>query len=523
MLHPLIEDRRKKTVSAMKNNNITSIAIVGGGTAGWMAAAALAKVVGTKHCKITLVESEDIGTVGVGEATIPPINQFNDILGLDVHEVLKATQGTFKLGIEFANWGALGQRYMHPFGVFGSGLKNIPFHHYLRKACDLGISPGLEAYSINIAAAQNNKFMRQASMPNSPPMKVAHAFHFDASLYAKFLRQFSVGLGVERLEGIVNRVDQDSHTGYLTKLHISDNRSLTADFFIDCSGFRGLLIEQTLKTGYQDWSHYLPCNSALAVPTKATTPILPYTKSTAHAFGWQWRIPLQHRTGNGFVYSDQYISDANAADLLVSNLDADPLAEPRQLRFVTGKRNKTWNKNCLALGLAGGFMEPLESTSIHLIQSGISKFLGLFPRNGDFEAEMNRYNNLMDKDFLSIRDFLILHYKATTRDDSPFWNYCRTMPIPDSLQDKLELYRSSSGVYRDNNELFSEASWLAVLSGQGVQAQGYNPLVDLVPIEQLDKQLRVMRDGVTQGVEAMPSHEQYIQRYCRFEGFDDKS
>lgn len=314
---------------------------------------------------------------------------------------------------------------------------------------------------------------------------------------------------------MVVEVEQVSDTGFLTKLHISGGRSLEADFFIDCSGFRGLLIEQTLKTGYEDWTHYLPCNSALAVPTKSTTPILPYTKSIAHAFGWQWRIPLQHRTGNGLVYSNQYINDADAADLLLNNLDADPLAEPRQLRFTTGKRNKTWNKNCLAIGLSGGFMEPLESTSIHLIQSAISKFLGLFPRNGHFEAEMNRYNKLMDNDFLGIRDFLILHYKATTRNDSAFWDYCRTMPIPDSLQDKLDLYRSSSGVYRDNNELFSEASWLAVMNGQGVRPEGYNPLVDAMPVEQLDQQLREMRQGIERCAEAMPSHEEYIQRYCR--------
>lgn len=501
----------------MTSENISKIAIVGGGTAGWMTAAALAKVIGTQTCAITLVESEQIGIVGVGEATIPPIGQFNDILGLNVNEVLKATQGTFKLGIEFSNWGEIGERYIHPFGVYGATLKNVAFYHFWKKAYDLGISPDLDAYSMNVAAARSNKFMPAKNIPDSPLAKIGHAYHFDASLYAKFLRGYSENLGVSRVEGLVSRVEQETSTGFISKLHLEDGRAIEADFFIDCSGFRGLLIEQTLKTGYEDWTHHLPCNSALAVPSAATKPLMPYTKSVAHAFGWQWRIPLQHRTGNGFVYSDKFIKDADAADLLLSNLDAEPIGEPRQLRFTTGKRKKIWNKNCLAVGLAGGFLEPLESTGIHLIQSTISKFLGLFPRKVGFEAEMARFNKLTDYEFQGIRDFLILHYKATVRDDSEFWNYCRTMEIPDSLQDKLELYQSSSGLYRDNNELFSEASWLAVMHGQGLRAKGYNPVVDTMPVDELEKMLLDMRQVIQKCAEAMPLHEEFIYKHCRSE------
>lgn len=497
-------------------NNITSIAIVGGGTAGWMTAAALAKVIGAS-CKITLVESEQIGTVGVGEATIPPIGAYNAMLGMNINEILRVTQGTFKLGIEFLNWGKVGDRYLHPFGVYGRSFNNIAFHHYWQKAYNLGLSPGLEAYSMNAVAARHNKFMRPVQVKSSPLSTIGHAFHFDASLYAKYLGKFSMDLGVERVEGLVQGVEQDPDTGFITKLRISDDRTIEADFFVDCTGFRGLLIEETLKTGYDDWTHYLPCNSALAVPTKASRPILPYTKAIAHAFGWQWRIPLQHRTGNGIVYSDKFIDDATSADTLLSNLDADPLAEPRQLRFTTGKRRKLWNKNVLSVGLSSGFMEPLESTSIHLIQTTVAKFLGLFPKKTDFEAESNRFNKLMDSDFFAIRDFLILHYKATSRTDSEFWNYCRTMPIPDSLQDKIDLYQSSAGLYRDNNELFSEPSWLSVLHGQGIKAKGYNPIVDMMSDEQLEAELLNIRQVISECAKVMPSHEDYLRENCEMD------
>lgn len=497
------------------SENISSFVIVGGGTAGWMAASALAKVVGTENCRITLVESELIGTVGVGEATIPPIGKFNDILGINPDEMLAYTHGTFKMGIEFQNWGAIGEKYIHPFGGYGADLSNVPFNHYWAKASIRGISPGLEAYSLGIQAAKRNKFMRAAKVENSPLSKLAHAFHFDAVLYAQYLRKLSESLGVARIEGVVTGAELDGTSGNIRHVCLQDGRTLEADFFIDCSGFKGVLIEQVLHTGYQDWSHHLPCNSALAVPCESTQPLLPYTKAIAHGFGWQWRIPLQHRTGNGMVYCDEFVSDDYAGRSLLANLDGQPQADLRQLRFTTGKRKKIWNKNCLAVGLSGGFLEPLESTSIHLIQSTIAKFLGLFPRRNHFEKEMERFNLLADREFEGIRDFLILHYKATRRDDSEFWNYCRTMPIPDSLQDKMDLYQSSAQLYRENGELFSESSWLAVLEGQGIHAQGYSPLADSLPVPELEARLQHIRSVIDKCLEVIPSHQEFIDKHCR--------
>ena len=496
----------------MENNNIRHIVIVGGGTAGWMSAAAL--IIGTQNCKITLIESEQIGTVGVGEASIPPIVEFNNLLGIDADEMLRATQGTFKLGIEFINWGRIGDSYMHPFGVFGRTILNVSFWHYWKKARDLGLSPGLDAYSLNWLAAKQNRFLRAGNVPNSPLSKVPHAYHFDAGLYARFLRKFSTELGVNRIEGLLEQVFQDPESGFITGIKLQDSKLINGDFFLDCTGFRGLLIEQCLGTGYEDWTHYLPCNSAQAVPTEAISEKHPYTKSIAHSIGWQWRIPLQHRTGNGIVYSTEFASDEQAQETLLSNLPSAALTDPRPLRFVTGKRKQSWNKNCLAIGLSSGFMEPLESTSIHLIQSTIMRFLSLFPRRDNFDAEMNRFNNAMDRELRTVRDFLILHYKATERNDSELWNYCRNMAIPDSLQEKLELYRSGSWLERDNQELFGVDSWLSVLDGQHVQAESYSPLVDTLPTDKLESILRETRGVIAQCATAMPPHEDFIRKHC---------
>jgi len=503
----------KKGIS-VDNNNIKQIVIVGGGTSGWMSAAALSRIVGTQDCKITLVESEQVGTVGVGEATIPPIVEFNNLLGINADEMLSATQGTFKLGIEFINWGKIGDAYMHPFGIFGRTIMNVSFWHYWKKAYELGLSPPLDAYSLNWLAAKQNRFLRSGNVPNSPLSKVHHAYHFDANLYARFLRKFSTGLGVNRIEGLVEQVIQDPQSGFIKGIKLQDSTIVNGDFFIDCTGFRGLLIEQCLETGYEDWSHYLPCNSAQAVPTAALSQKQPYTKSIAHSVGWQWQIPLQHRTGNGIVYSTEFASDEQAQEMLLANLPSTALAEPRQLRFVTGKRKKSWNKNCLAVGLSSGFMEPLESTSIHLIQSTIMRFLSLFPRRDNFDIEMNRFNNEVDREFRAVRDFLILHYKATQRDDSEFWNYCRNMEIPDSLQEKLDLYQSSSWLEREKKELFGVDSWLAVLNGQHVRAESYSPLVDSLPKDKLESILRETREVIAQCATAMPSHEDFIRKHC---------
>lgn len=497
---------------------IRHIVIVGGGTAGWMSAAALAEVVGSPQCRITLVESDQIGTVGVGEATIPPILEFNKLLGIDADDMLRATQGTFKLGIEFVNWGRVGDSYLHPFGVFGRTIQNVNFWHYWKKASDLGLSPGLEAYSLNWLAARQNRFLRSGNIPNSPLANVPHAYHFDAGLYARFLRDYSERKGVVRIEGKIEHVLQNPDNGFITGVALQHGPIIEGDFFLDCSGFRGLLIEQCLATGYEDWSHYLPCNSALAVPSEEIRPKHPYTKSIAHACGWQWRIPLQHRTGNGIVYSNEFASDETARETLLANLPSRALDEPRQLRFVTGKRRKAWHKNCVAIGLSGGFMEPLESTSIHLIQSGLLKFFALFPRREGFEQEMNRYNKRVDREFQSIRDFLILHYKATEREDSALWQYCRHMSIPDSLQEKLALFRTGAWLERDNFELFGEDSWLAVMDGQHVKSVGYSPLVDRLPVATLDRVLRDTREVIAQCVTAMPSHEEFISRHCAARG-----
>jgi len=493
---------------------IRHIVIVGGGTAGWMSAAVLARVLGTHNCQITLIESEQIGTVGVGEATIPPILTFNRLLGIDADDMLSATQGTFKLGIEFINWGRQGDAYLHPFGEFGRTIRNVNFWHYWKKARDLGLSPGLDVYSLNWTAAKENRFLRSAKFPNSPLSNIPHAYHFDASLYALYLRRFCEKLGVRRIEGLVEHVSQDPETGFISGIKLQDGACIEGEFFFDCTGFRGLLIEQCLQTGYLDWSHYLPCNRALAVPSESINPKNPYTKAIAHEIGWQWRIPLQHRTGNGIVYSNEFGSDEQARELLLGNLPSQAIAEPRQLRFVTGRRRQIWNKNCLAVGLAGGFMEPLESTSIHLIQSTITRFLSLFPRRQGFDVEMKRFNQQMDDEFRSIRDFLILHYKATERDDSEFWNYCRTMAIPDSLQEKLELYRAGSWLERGRFELFGEHSWIAVLDGQHVQASSYSPLVDYMPEEELVTVLRDTWEIIQKCVGAMPTHEEFVRRHC---------
>ena len=344
----------------MENNNIRHIVIVGGGTAGWMSAAALSRIIGTQNCKITLIESEQIGTVGVGEASIPPIVEFNNLLGIDADEMLRATQGTFKLGIEFINWGRIGDSYMHPFGVFGRTILNVSFWHYWKKARDLGLSPGLDAYSLNWLAAKQNRFLRAGNVPNSPLSKVPHAYHFDAGLYARFLRKFSTELGVNRIEGLLEQVFQDPESGFITGIKLQDSKLINGDFFLDCTGFRGLLIEQCLGTGYEDWTHYLPCNSAQAVPTEAISEKHPYTKSIAHSIGWQWRIPLQHRTGNGIVYSTEFASDEQAQETLLSNLPSAALTDPRPLRFVTGKRKQSWNKNCLAIGLSAALWNRLN-------------------------------------------------------------------------------------------------------------------------------------------------------------------
>jgi tryptophan 7-halogenase len=499
----------------MSNPGINKVLIVGGGTAGWMAASYLSQALG-KHIAIQLIESDEISTVGVGEATIPPIINYNRTLGLDENEFIKATQATFKLGIQFRNWGGLGQSYIHGFGSMGHNTGLLDFYHYWLKMHQAGKADRIEAYSINLLACERNKFRRASSeIPNSPLEQIGHAFHFDAGLYAKYLRGFSEKHGVLRTEGKIANVQQHPESGFVRSVTMQNGDVHEADLFIDCSGFRGLLIEQTLKAGYDDWSHWLPMNRAWAVPCESVFPLTPYTRSTAHTAGWQWRIPLQHRTGNGHVYCNQYISDDEAASVLMNNLDGKALAEPRQLQFVTGKRKKFWDKNVVAIGLSSGFMEPLESTSIHLIQKGISRLVSFFPDSAFNQVDIDEFNRQSEVEFEQIRDFIILHYKATNRTDSAFWNYVRTMPVPDTLQQKMDLFQSNGRIYRNNNELFTETSWFQVMFGQGIHPQGYHPLVDSKSEELIEKMVNNVKDVMSGVANLMPTHDAFIAENCK--------
>ena len=491
-----------------------SIVIVGGGTSGWMTAAALAKVLQGRY-RISLVESDEISTIGVGEATIPMISLFNRLLDLDEDEFMRQTQGSFKLGIEFVNWARLGDRYIHGFGVVGQENATVDFHQYWLKQYLAGQASELEQYSINTAACLQNKFMRpRLDMPNSPLSQIAYAFHFDASLYAKFLRGYSEARGVQRIEGRVTEVQTREGDGHVTALVLQSGQRVEGEFFIDCSGFRALLIEGALKTGYEDWSHWLPCDRAVAVPCASVAELTPYTRSTARQAGWQWRIPLQHRIGNGHVFCSKYISEDEATAVLLGNLDGAPLADPRPIRFVTGKRKQAWNRNVVSIGLACGFIEPLESTSIHLVQMGIAHLLTMFPSAGFEAADREHYNRAMDQEYTWVRDFIILHYKATERTDSPFWNYCRTMEIPASLQHRIDLFRSHGRLYREGAELFMKLSWLQVLHGQRVRPLSYHPLVDLRSPAEVQEYLDEIEGVIRACVDVMPSHARFIAEHC---------
>ncbi|MEO0057356.1 MAG: hypothetical protein RIT17_806 [Pseudomonadota bacterium] len=500
----------------MQAGSVQKLVIVGGGTAGWIAAAAFARLLG-QRLDIKLVESEAIGTVGVGEATIPQIIRLNAILGLDEHEFLKATSGTFKLGIEFVDWGRLGSKYLHTFGDTGLALGNVPFHHYWRRSTMGEAAPdprGLWDFSLHQRAADQARFGKLDRVGNTAMTGLAYAYHFDASRYALFLRAYAEGRGVTRSEGIVESVQRDGESGDIRSITLQGGQQVAGDFFIDCTGFRSLLLGQELGVGYQDWSKWLPCDRALAVPSERLPTLVPYTRATAKSAGWQWRIPLQHRTGNGHVYSSGFISDDAAADTLLAGLDTKPLDDPRPIRFTTGRREAFWSQNCAAIGLSSGFLEPLESTSIHLIQSHVSRLIQLFPRSGDAAAERDEYNRRCAAEFAQIRDFLILHYHQTAREDSEFWRYCKHMDVPDSVTHKMELFAASGRVGRDADDLFRDASWVQVMLGQGVMPADYDPMADQMSDAQLTEFLGNLRTILDRSVASLPSHADYLAQHC---------
>ncbi len=481
-----------------------------------MAAAALARVLGPR-LSITLVESSEIGIVGVGEATIPAIVQFNRMLRIDENDFLRQTQGTFKLGIEFVDWYEKGHEYMHAFGPVGRDLAYIPFHHYWLRDQPQGSAGTLWDYSLNYLAAKQARFARLDHVADTPLAGLTWAFHFDASLYAAYLSRLAQATGVRRIDGTIAEVLLEPANGDVRALRLADGRELAADFFIDCTGFRGLLIEQALGTGYEDWSQWLPCDRAWAVPSRRTTPLLPYTRSTALEAGWQWRIPLQHRTGNGHVYCSAHTSDERARELLLANLESEALAEPRLIRFTTGKRRQLWNRNVVCLGLASGFLEPLESTAIHLIQVAIQRLILLFPHRSDCEQRRREFNRAAAAEYEYIRDFIVLHYHANNRRGEPFWDACRNLSIPDSLRHRIELFRETAGIFCATDDLFQLTSWLQVLWGQGVRPQATHPFVETVAPLDRAGYLHDLRRLIAHAAHQLPDHADFIAGHCRSE------
>lgn len=496
------------------NRTISHIVIVGGGTAGWISACSLARVLPKHQYRITLVESDAIGIIGVGEATIPPIQDFHKMLGINEAEFIRRTQASFKLGIEFHNWKHDGERYFHPFGQYGREFDSVSFHQYWMRAKSLGDNSELADYSLCSLAAAAGKFMPANQEPSSMLSSMGHAYHFDASLYAKYLRDVAQGMGVTRTEGKVIDVRLNPDNGFIDSVFLESGEQIAGQLFIDCTGFAALLIGQTLNNDFEDWSHLLPANRAVAVGSENIGPTRPYTQSIARPAGWQWRIPLQHRTGNGLVYSSDYLSDDEASAQLLSNLEGPALAEPRVLRFKTGRRVKAWDKNCIAVGLAAGFLEPLESTAIHLVQTMISRLLQIFPGQEFNQADIDEFNAQAQREYEWVRDFIVLHYHANERPE-PLWQYTREMEIPESLRHKIELFKGRGRFFERQDDLFKKASWLAVFKGQGIWPSHYDPIADNKSGGRLLEVMGDMRQGLRGAVEAMPSHDDFIAQYCK--------
>jgi len=493
---------------------IRRVVIVGGGTAGWMTAAALSVVLEKERTTIELIESDAIGIVGVGEATIPAIHDFNRKVGLDEQAMMRATSATFKLGIEFVNWARPGDAYMHPFGHFGFDINGVAFHHYWLDQRQRGDRTALGDYSVPFVAGKDGRFRLPQSDPRSVLSTYSYAFHFDASLYAKYLREVTEQRGVVRTEGRIVDVSLRASDGFIEAVTLESGQRIEGDLFIDCSGFRALLIGDALGVEYESWKHWLPCDRAVAVPSRNPEVLEPYTRATAHSAGWQWRIPLQHRTGNGHVYCSDYMSDDEAAAVALEHLEKEAIDEPRFLKFVAGKRQRMWDRNCVAIGLSGGFLEPLESTSIYLIQAAIMKLIERFPGQGFCANDIADFNTQIERHFCQIRDFIILHYHATERTDSDFWNYCRTMTIPDSLDYRMQVFRESGRVVFSKRELFKETSWIAVLLGQGVIPQQTDLRVSCTPPDKIAMQMRQMREVIRMAAASLPTHAETVARYC---------
>ena len=491
----------------MNNPEVRRLVIAGGGTAGWLAAAAMSHQF---HgiLDIVLIESDEIGTIGVGESTIPPIRVFHRLLGIDEQEFMRATAATFKLGIAFENWGKIGERYLHPFGITGRSTWACGFHHFWLHGLKNGIQSEFGEFCLEHQAAKAGKFF------TGPKSEVNYAYHLDAGVYAKFLRKFAEKFGVRRVEGKIREVKQNGESGFIEALVLDSGQTVEGDLFIDCTGFRGLLIEQTLKTGYEDWNQWLPCDSAVAVQTESVGPAIPYTRAIAHEAGWRWRIPLQHRVGNGLVYCGEYMSDQDATDKLLREVEGKTIIQPRVIKFRTGRRLKAWNKNVIALGLASGFVEPLESTSIQLIMTGLTRLIYLFPFPSPTQSIIDQYNEESQIEQERVRDFIILHYCATQRDDSPFWKYCAGMQLPETLAHRITMFRERAHVWQKDGELFRTDSWIQVMLYQGIWPEHYHHLTSAMPVADLTRFLEGIRSTINRALEQMPAHQDFLDRYA---------